>query len=156
MARFADNPHKMMAWNAFMAFLPGAYMVYAGAEAAAVETPSLFDFEPVDWAPGLNSDDLRDDHTTRFVFSAFYTSVNAMHKALSEWANDPVHNARFCVVSSSPMVAVWVSEAGDDRKVLLARAHLKLSRVLRNATHRRVWTSLTSGEVGRTRRRLCS
>lgn len=119
MARFAGNPHKMMVWNAFMAFLPGAYMVYAGAEAAALETPSLFDFEPVDWAPGLSSDDLRDDHTTRFVFSAFYTSVNAMHKALAEWTNDPAHNTRFCIVSSAPtLVAVWASQAGDDRKVL--------------------------------------
>jgi alpha-amylase len=54
MRRFKGNPAKVMAWNAFMAFIPGAWMVYAGAEAAAQHTPSLFDFEPIDWARGLS------------------------------------------------------------------------------------------------------
>ena len=37
------------AWTALMAFNKGAFFVYAGQEAEAVETPSLFEKQPIAW-----------------------------------------------------------------------------------------------------------
>jgi hypothetical protein len=53
MALFDNNHSKVEAWNAFMAFLPGAHLIYAGQEVAATHTPSLFEIEPVPWHIGL-------------------------------------------------------------------------------------------------------
>jgi glycosidase len=45
----APTPARAVAWTAFEAFNQGAFLIYAGQEAAAVHTPTLFDRDPVDW-----------------------------------------------------------------------------------------------------------
>lgn len=45
----APSPAQALAWSAFQAFNQGAFLVYAGQEAGAHHTPSLFEIDKVDW-----------------------------------------------------------------------------------------------------------
>jgi hypothetical protein len=45
----APSPAQAKAWTAFAAFNKGAFLIYAGQEAAASHTPSLFDIDKVEW-----------------------------------------------------------------------------------------------------------
>jgi hypothetical protein len=40
---------RALAWTAFQAFNKGAFLIYAGQEAAAAHTPSLFEIDKVEW-----------------------------------------------------------------------------------------------------------
>eukprot|EP00959_Pyramimonas_sp_CCMP1952_P096168 2010457-Pyramimonas_sp.AAC.1 len=51
MKRFEGDEGLFLTWGAFMAFLPGAHLVYAGQEAGTDHLPSLFDLDPVHWCP---------------------------------------------------------------------------------------------------------
>jgi glycosidase len=46
---FAPTRAQALAWTAFMAFNKGPFFIYAGQESAATHTPSLFDYDKVDW-----------------------------------------------------------------------------------------------------------
>lgn len=39
-------------WTALAAFLPGAFLIYAGQEAALAHLPTLFEPDPIDWPAG--------------------------------------------------------------------------------------------------------
>lgn len=43
--------NRVKSWTAWMAFLPGAFLIYAGQETATGHLPSLFEVDPVDWPP---------------------------------------------------------------------------------------------------------
>lgn len=47
--RLAPSLPQAMAWTAFEAFNKGAFLIYAGQEAAADHTPSLFERDPIQW-----------------------------------------------------------------------------------------------------------
>ena len=45
----APSPEQALAWTAFEAFNKGAFLIYAGQEAGAAHTPSLFEIDRVEW-----------------------------------------------------------------------------------------------------------
>ena len=47
--KIAPNRSQAMAWTAFQAFNKGALLIYAGEEAGADHTPSLFDIDKIEW-----------------------------------------------------------------------------------------------------------
>ncbi len=47
--KLAPSRSQALAWTAFTAFNRGAFLIYAGQEAAAEHTPSLFDVDKVSW-----------------------------------------------------------------------------------------------------------
>lgn len=47
--KFAPSRAQALAWTAWAAFNKGAFLIYAGQEAGATQTPSLFDRDPVAW-----------------------------------------------------------------------------------------------------------
>jgi len=47
--RLAPSHSQALAWTAFQAFNKGAFLIYAGQEAAAHHTPSLFDIDKIFW-----------------------------------------------------------------------------------------------------------
>lgn len=47
--KLAPSRSQALAWTAFSAFNQGAFLIYAGQEAAAEHTPSLFDIDKVPW-----------------------------------------------------------------------------------------------------------
>jgi glycosidase len=47
--RFASGRAQALAWTALIAFNKGPFFIYAGQEAAATHTPSLFDIDKVEW-----------------------------------------------------------------------------------------------------------
>ena len=47
--RLAPSYNQALAWTAFLAFLPGPFLIYAGQESAAPVRPTLFDRDPIQW-----------------------------------------------------------------------------------------------------------
>ncbi len=47
--RLAPTPERARAWTALAAFLRGPFLIYAGQEAGAWRTPSLFESDPIRW-----------------------------------------------------------------------------------------------------------
>ena len=47
-AKAADSPEIARAWTAFQAFNRGAFLIYAGQEFGATQTPSLFDVDKIE------------------------------------------------------------------------------------------------------------
>lgn len=47
--KLAPSRSQALAWTAFEAFNRGAFLIYAGQEAAAAHTPSLFEIDKVEW-----------------------------------------------------------------------------------------------------------
>lgn len=45
----APSRSQALAWTAFQAFNKGAFLIYAGQEAGAIHTPSLFDTDKIQW-----------------------------------------------------------------------------------------------------------
>jgi glycosidase len=83
-----------LAWSAFMAFLPGPFLLYGGQESGANHTPSLFDIDKVEW----------NDYTHQAVYSKI-TGIKK-HKLIStgEWT----------VKTTQPaVVSLWSSEAAS-------------------------------------------
>jgi glycosidase len=86
--KLAPNRIQAIAWTAFMGFNKGAFFIYAGQEAAATHTPSLFDIDKIDWGDYKNQDFL-----TR----------------LSELKKDPAQvNGQLVFINAEPYLqAVW-------------------------------------------------
>lgn len=91
MSRAPRNP--ALAWTAFAAFNKGAFLIYAGQEAAAIHTPSLFDRDPVDWA--------------EYEFQPFLTRLAHLKK-------DPAQvDGRLSLLAGSPAIAaMWQADNG--------------------------------------------
>ena len=47
---FAPSRDQALAWTAFSAFNKGPFFIYGGQESGAVQRPSLFDIDKVDWS----------------------------------------------------------------------------------------------------------
>jgi len=88
----AQSENQAKAWTAFQAFNPGAFLIYAGQEAACKHTPSLFDRDLVDW--------------NDFPLQEFLTRICRIKK------NDYM-NGEFILSSGSPVIqAAYVSAQG--------------------------------------------
>jgi glycosidase len=46
---FAPSRQQALAWTAFSAFLPGAFLIYGGQESEETKLPSLFEHDKVEW-----------------------------------------------------------------------------------------------------------
>lgn len=83
------DPNRAIAWTAFEAFNKGAFLIYAGQEAAAVKTPSLFEKEAISWGD--------------YSLQAFLTRLASIKK------NPCVLSGRFVLTSAEPAIqAAWV------------------------------------------------
>ncbi len=88
-AGLVPNEARMKCWTAFSAFCPGAFLIYAGQEAAAHHLPSLFDPDPIIWP----------DDTP--ALSNFFARLAALKK-------DPITGGQFEIVSrDSHLQARW-------------------------------------------------
>ncbi|MCE1253161.1 MAG: alpha-amylase, partial [Anaerolineae bacterium] len=84
----AKTRSQALAWTAFSAFLPGAFMVYAGQEAEAMLTPSLFEREVIEW---------RD-----YGLSAFIRSLTSLKKQTC------LQDGIFSILEDAPNIqAIW-------------------------------------------------
>jgi hypothetical protein len=79
---------QALAWTAFQAFNKGAFLIYAGQEAAARHTPSLFEKDPVQWGS--------------YELQPFLTQLARLKK-------DPAQvSGRFALLSAEPTIqATW-------------------------------------------------
>lgn len=87
--KLAPNRETALAWTAFMAFCKGALLIYAGQEAAAAHTPSLFEIDKIEWNDYPMQDFLR---------------------RLAQLKKDPVQVAgKFVITRAEPIIqAAWV------------------------------------------------
>lgn len=86
----ASTYDQALAWTAFEAFNKGAFLIYGGQESAAVNTPSLFDIDKVDWK--------------NFELSEFLTTLARLKKDAAQV------NGKFILTAAEPLVqAVWQS-----------------------------------------------
>ncbi len=84
----ASTYKQAVAWTAFEAFNKGAFLIYAGQESAASQTPSLFDVDKIDWK--------------NYELSGLLTTLANLKK-------DPAQiNGKFVITTASPVVqAIW-------------------------------------------------
>lgn len=84
----APTRSQALAWTAFQAFNKGAFLIYAGQEAGATHTPSLFDTDKIQWG--------------EYELQPFLTLLAHLKK-------DPAQTAgQFVLLSSEPVVqATW-------------------------------------------------
>jgi len=88
----APTKNQALAWTAFQAFNKGAFMIYAGQEAGARHTPSLFDTDPIDWQD--------------YPLQPFLTSLAQLKK------HPAMLNGRFVITRTEPaVVACWVGSS---------------------------------------------
>lgn len=90
---FAPTRDAALSWTAFQAFNTGAFLIYAGQEAAAENTPSLFDRDPIQWGS--------------YELQGFLTKLSRMKK------ETVISNGTFYVVSAEPVI-VAVRESHHD------------------------------------------
>jgi glycosidase len=85
----AKSREQALAWTAFQAFNKGAFLIYAGQEAGATRTPSLFDIDKVAWGD--------------YTFAPFLTR-------LAQTRKHPAHvDGQFVIMEAEPAVqAAWV------------------------------------------------
>ncbi len=89
MSLAASRP-QALAWTAFSAFLPGAFMIYAGQESEANKVPSLFDKDPITW--------------NTYNLTPFLQRLTAMKKHAC------LRKGVFTVLSDEPCIqAIWQS-----------------------------------------------
>jgi hypothetical protein len=90
----APSLEQARAWTAFMAFNKGAFLIYAGQEAAMVHTPSLFDIDKVVWGS--------------YEYQPLLSTLAHLKK-------DPaVRSGLLTIISAEPcIVAVWESDQGS-------------------------------------------
>jgi len=89
--KFAPNQTSAKAWTALEVFLPGAFLMYAGQESAAIKTPSLFEFDKIHWGDYL----LQDWLTKLIQIKKSNIFINGNHTFLS----------------AEPMVqSIWIGE----------------------------------------------
>ena len=67
--KIAPSRSQAMAWTAFQAFNKGALLIYAGEEAGADHTPSLFDIDKIEW--------------DRYPLQSFLTALTLLKKIRS-------------------------------------------------------------------------
>ncbi len=86
----APSPEQALAWTAFEAFNKGSFLIYAGQEAAALHTPSLFKMDKVNWGD--------------YSLQPFLTKLAKLKK-------DPVFvSGTFTISAAEPVVvATWES-----------------------------------------------
>ena len=91
--RLAPSGAQAQAWTALSAFTRGPFLIYAGQEAAASHTPSLFDVDKISWQ--------------EYPLQPFLT-------ALANLKKDPeVTSGKFMLVEDRDTIqAVWLTESG--------------------------------------------
>jgi glycosidase len=91
--RLAPSQSQALAWTAFQAFNKGAFLIYGGQESGATHTPSLFEFDKVDWGS--------------YAWQPFLTRLAKLKK-------DPAMiGGNFYLLENKPTLqAAWMTEAG--------------------------------------------
>lgn len=91
---FAPSRAQALAWTAFAAFNQGAFLIYAGEEAGATRTPSLFEVDPIDWG----GEDL----------APFLARLTRLKKDLAQVGG------RFVLLEAGPAIqATWLHPEGS-------------------------------------------
>lgn len=86
--KLAPSKNQALAWTAFQAFNKGAFLIYAGQEAAEDHTPSLFDLDKINW--GI------------YPLQSFLTDLITIKK------HSAVQDGKFILLQGSPVIqAVW-------------------------------------------------
>ncbi len=90
----APTPDLALAWTAFEAFNKGAFLIYGGQESAAKHTPTLFDYDPVQW--------------NDYPLQGFLTRLAQIKKRIA------VQEGRFTILAAEPAVqAAWFHPGGS-------------------------------------------
>jgi glycosidase len=91
--QFIPTRDQTIAWTAFQAFNKGAFLIYAGQEAADKHKPSLSDREPIQWGS--------------YELQPLLTKLAKLKK-------DPALSGSFSIVDCGPPIqAVWEATNGD-------------------------------------------
>ena len=89
----APTREQALAWTAFEAFNKGSFLIYAGQEAAASHTPSLFEIDKIEWQD--------------FPLQPFITSLARLKK------DDALIAGKFQLIENrDTLQAVWQTEQG--------------------------------------------
>jgi hypothetical protein len=89
--RLAPSHSQALAWTAFQAFNKGAFLIYAGQEAAAHHTPSLFDIDKIVWG--------------NYTLQPFLTRLANLKK------HELLVSGQFSLLGCEPVLqAVWFSQ----------------------------------------------
>jgi glycosidase len=87
-------PERARAWTAFQAFNKGTFLIYAGQEAMAEHTPSLFDIDKVDWK--------------NYPLQPLLAKLAMLKKSLAQ------QEGRFVIVKAEPAIqAAWSHPDGS-------------------------------------------
>jgi hypothetical protein len=106
----APTREQGMAWTAFQAFSKGAFLIYAGQEAAADHKPTLFDVDKVEWG----NYDLQPFLTRLARLKKDPVIVNGKFRIL---AGDPVIQAAWTTPNESLYGIFNVTKTGGDAEV---------------------------------------
>jgi glycosidase len=100
----APRRKEALAWTAFQAFNPGAWLLYAGQEAGATHTPSLFERDVIEWGS--------------FEFQPLFTR-------LAKLKTEPaVRQGRFIITSAArELQAAWQFEGESLYGIFDVRGH---------------------------------
>jgi 1,4-alpha-glucan branching enzyme len=87
--RLAPGRNQALAWTGFAAFNRGSFLIYAGQEAEAMHTPSLFDVDKVQW--------------DSYCLQTYLTRLTHLKK-------DPIQvNGKFTLLVADPAIqAAWI------------------------------------------------
>jgi hypothetical protein len=110
--KLAPTREKALAWTAFMAFCKGAFLIYAGQEAEATHTPTLFDIDKVEW----NGYPLQDFLTRLAHLKKDRAQIEGLYTIISA---EPVVQAAWEHPNASLYGLFDVSQSGIDVKVQL-------------------------------------
>lgn len=92
--RLAPSLDQALAWTAFEAFNRGAFLIYAGQEAGATHTPSLFDVDKVVWGD--------------YAWQPFLTTLARLKK------HPALTTGQFVLTAAEPLIqAAWQGEGGN-------------------------------------------
>ena len=92
--RLAPSLNQALAWTAFEAFNRGAFLIYAGQEAGATHTPSLFDVDKVVWGD--------------YAWQPFLTTLARLKK------HPALTTGQFVLTAAEPLIqAAWQGEGGN-------------------------------------------
>jgi hypothetical protein len=91
--RLAPSQSQALAWTAFEAFNKGAFLIYGGQESGATHTPSLFEFDKVEWGS--------------YPLQPFLTRLAMLKK-------DPIlmGGIFYILENKQALQAAWMDEAG--------------------------------------------
>ena len=92
--RLAPSRSQALAWTAFAAFNHGPLLIYAGQEAGATHTPSLFDVDKVEWGD--------------LALQPFLTTLAQLKKHAAQTTG------KFVLTAAEPAIqAAWQSASGN-------------------------------------------